>query len=106
LKSLVGRKNWYWCSKCRGWTVTVDLEGGVTPFMINCRAREDCTNMTTSMLYPEIPPPGAPTEPSWEWYRPTRAQLMSLPFELQEHVKQGGLLVRKIGAELSDLTAN
>jgi hypothetical protein len=34
------RINVYVCQKCGGHTVTVDVDEGVTPFMIGCHARE------------------------------------------------------------------
>lgn len=34
----VGKRNVYQCQKCRGHIVTVDVDSGVTPFMIRCRA--------------------------------------------------------------------
>lgn len=34
------RINVYVCRKCGGYTVTVDVDEGVTPFMIGCHAKE------------------------------------------------------------------
>lgn len=34
------RINVYVCRKCGGHTVTVDVDDGVTPFMIGCHAKE------------------------------------------------------------------
>lgn len=28
------RENAYWCSKCKGYTVTVDVDDGVTPMFL------------------------------------------------------------------------
>ena len=33
-----GYKNIYTCPKCGGQTVTIDVDEGVTPFMLRCRA--------------------------------------------------------------------
>jgi len=42
------RINVYVCRKCGGHTVTVDVDHGVTPFMIGCHAREDTVHPAES----------------------------------------------------------
>ena len=88
-------------------TVTVDVDDGVTPFMIQCRSRSTperpikakylgeegfCKGTAESSFYPRGPKPLHIGEPKWEWYKPTTPEVMSnAEFE---HVKQGGLLLR------------
>lgn len=61
------RENVYTCLKCRGFTVTLDVDEGVTSFMLNCRAsgREgDCDGMAVSAMYPKGPRPPHIPEPA------------------------------------------
>lgn len=88
-----GKINVYTCQLGHQ-TVTVDLEEGVTPFMIRCKQKHglkyDCTEMAQSCMYacPQI------LTPEYEWYKPT--DLKKLNKGEREHVAQGGLLLRKI----------
>lgn len=123
----VGDKNAYWCPECHGYVVTIDVDQGVTPMFLACRAKgepsnplNDCTGQMHSMMYPEEPWPDEdgygdriPTEPTWEWYRPTsiadrvrhaavagayarpgRPRRHRQLTETEEHVAKGGLLLR------------
>ena len=89
-----GSVNVYTCQKCKGFTVTVDLVEGVTPFMIRCRAKQFmggiCDGMAESGFYRQP----APAAPAWEWYRPDAEEIERLDLGTREHVKQGGLLLR------------
>lgn len=103
------RMNLYMCQYgCHN--VTVDVDEGVTPFMIDCefRGRPDrplnpnyakdgrCVGVAKSTFYPQQLPPGAPyPKPTHEWYRPSKEELSMLSLAEIEHVNNGGLLLRK-----------
>lgn len=102
------RKNAYWCADCHGYIVTIDVDEGVTPFMLACRVKgeppNDCGGMMRSMFYPEEPWPAEdgyghpiPTEPTWEWYEPSLAWARRQGDGMLDHVKKGGLALRKVG---------
>lgn len=94
-------------------TVTVDVDKGVTPFMIKCKAKSrpdrplrpeltgadgECIGAAQSCFYPKTPLPAHLPAPTHEWYRPTN--LDGLNDGELEHVKRGGLLLReRTGAE-------
>ena len=94
------RINAYRCESCGGFTVTVDLHEGVTPFALDCRASGragDCAGVARSQFYRLAP--GTPA-PSWEWYRPDSHELRGLARHdpsTAEYVECGGLLLRKRG---------
>jgi hypothetical protein len=91
------RLNAYTCSTCGGKTVTIDIDDGVTPFMLNCRASGKasggCPGTAQSAMYRVNP--ATIGEPAWEWYKPTEAATRKLSAGMQEHVRSGGLLIRK-----------
>lgn len=119
------RVNVYVCQKCGGHTVTVDVDEGVTPFMIGCHAKETephpaesglrafeealakkgvrvkerlklkCDGMAHSSFYPKGPRPAHIGEPKWEWYKPEQSEFSNLGRSALEHVAKGGLLMRK-----------
>jgi hypothetical protein len=95
-KTLVGRENVYTCPKCKGYTVTIDIDEGVTPFMLRCRANGEnvCDGMATSSFYPQGPRPADIPPPSWEWYKPTGREYRNLSKGMKEHVDKGGLDIR------------
>lgn len=87
--------------------VTVDVDDGVTPFMMKCvtKSRPDrpldpiltgsdgeCLGMAKSCFYPKVAPPPWISVPTHEWYRPK--DLAGLNDGELEHVKKGGLLLR------------
>lgn len=97
------QKNAYVCTNLHT-TVTVNKDNGVTPMFISCPV---CNERAASMMY-KI---NQALEPTHEWYKPTEEQIIgeakffALANELDEklllsglkdHVKQGGLLMRKI----------
>ena len=100
------RINVYTCQKCGGYTVTIDIHEGVTPFMLRCRAsgREgDCHGMAQSSFYPsgEKPSwkPSWVPDPAWEWFKPVGAEYRKLNRAMREHVNKGGLDIRpRLGA--------
>lgn len=105
------RKNAYYCEECKGYVVTIDRDKGVTPMFLACRVkgdptdpRNDCKGTSRSMMYPAQPWPETdgfgqpiPTEPTWEWYAPGTDEANALSREAFEHVRKGGLLLRRIG---------
>jgi hypothetical protein len=90
------QKNMYVCERCAGHIVTVDLEEGVTPFLIKCEATAGCSGMMKSSMYRVY---DQSVRASHEWYRPTL--VMRLDAWEQEHVKKGGLLLRRIAQPAS-----
>lgn len=92
------RVNIYACETCGGYTMTIDLHRGTTPFTIYCRASGkvgDCPGLATSWGYPpDRPIPAHLPAPAWEWYRPTGEEYERLTPEMQEHVNKGGLDIR------------
>lgn len=91
-----GRKNIYTCRKCGGKTVTIDVDEGVTPFMLGCRAsgqEDDCDGLAESSFYRV--PADAPAA-DWEWFKPEGAEYRKLNKAMRDHVDNGGLDIRKI----------
>lgn len=87
-----GRLNSYRCDTCEGLIVTIDRDEGVTPFMLRCRVTEKCGGSMTSSFYKLH----APGEPTWEWRKPTEAEIQRASTGLRGHYEQGGLLLAKI----------
>ncbi len=88
-----GQKNIYTCEKCLDHIVTVDIDDGVTPFMIDCRCTEGCDGMMTSSMYRVFE---QKMKAGWEWYRPVDTEGMGA--WTKDHVEKGGLILRKAGA--------
>jgi hypothetical protein len=86
-----GKKNIYVCWNCQDRIITVDRDRGVTPFMIDCTS-PGCGGLMASSLYRLFN--GHELRADHEWYRPEPSQALA-PFE-EQHVKNGGLLLRKI----------
>ncbi|OYX62712.1 MAG: hypothetical protein B7Y88_13745 [Sphingomonadales bacterium 32-64-17] len=82
------RKNAYECEECGSWICTIDREQGVTPFMVGCGS---CGAMAKSKFY-RVSELLAETH---EWYRPET--LEGLSDWSADHVRRGGLLLRRIG---------
>lgn len=89
------RINVYTCKSCGHQIVTIDIEEGVTPFMIDCKI---CKKDATSSFY-RVPEGLVPTH---EWYKPTVKELKklyghnaNLLMNMKDHVKSGGLDLRK-----------
>lgn len=91
-----GQENVYTCTKCGGFTTTIDRDEGVTPFMIRCRAKDGCDGWAQSSFYPKGPRPAHIPPPSIEWYRPSQEEIAGLDPAMREHVGKGGLLMRAI----------
>ena len=96
-----GRENVYVCPVCQGFTVTVDVDEGVTPAFIDCRAsgnERDCLGMAASSFYPEGPRPAHIPPPAWEWYKPTitEARAEDRKFSgMADPARRGGLFLRR-----------
>lgn len=83
--------NVYVCPK-KHLTTTVDVDEGVTPFMLGCKM-PGCNEMAQSSFYPKQRPiPMHIPMPLWEWYKPDINKVSS--FE-RDHVEKGGLLLRR-----------
>jgi hypothetical protein len=100
--SYQGKKNVYICPKGHK-TTTVDKDDGTTPFMLRCRQKDDdgkhnCTEMSKSCFY-EV---DQSLTAEYEWYKPS--DLKGLNSAEKEHVKRGGLMLRKIAK--ASLTPN
>lgn len=92
------RENVYTCKKCGGYTVTVDVNEGVTPFILRCRAsgkEGDCDGDAYSAMYPDGPRPARIPPPAWEWFKPTGSEYNKLSRAMKEHVDRGGLDIRR-----------
>ena len=89
-----GRKNGYTCQKCKDQIVTIDIDEGVTPFALACRATEGCDGMMYSAGYaiPQFLPA------QFEWFKP--ASLEGYDAWMREHIRQGGLDLRPIESKL------
>lgn len=80
--------NVYECEKGHQ-TITRDCEEGVTPFMIECE-HDGCEELAKSKFY-QVDQTLTPTH---EWYKPSN--YVGLHNDEIDHVKRGGLLLRKI----------
>lgn len=103
------RLNLYICEHgCHN--VTVDVDKGVTPFMIKCVREADkdrpldpiksrdgvCIGTAKSCFYPkEIEDHYEYPVPKHEWYRPELSEYAKLSKHEKDHVRNGGLLLRK-----------
>lgn len=98
------RINGYRCQTCGYLTVTIDVDQGVTPFMIDCPGgARSCGAVAVSLGYPkDIPPHWA--EPKYEWYRPSLAWARRKGPDMLNHVQRGGLVFRK--REMSQVEAD
>lgn len=67
------RINVYQCKNSH-LTVTVDVDEGVTPFMISCKTPL-CNSSANSSFYPKGPKPSNIPDPQWEWALPTKEQV-------------------------------
>lgn len=95
--TLLGKKNAYICKECNRFIVTVDVDDGVTPFMIKCRAKPDCPGTMYSRCY-QI---DQTLRPTFEWYAPDKEEIERLKADgqgqvVRDHIKRGGLMIRPI----------
>lgn len=89
--SFKGKKNIYACKKCPCKIVTIDRDEGVTPFLTYCKSK-GCQGFMQSKMYTV----NQDLVPEYEWYQPENWQSST-----NDHVRQGGLLLRKIDQEKS-----
>lgn len=89
-----GKKNSYTCQGCNGQIITIDVDEGVTPFAIPCRAKEGCKGLMFSAFYriPQFLPA------QYEWFKPT--SLKGYGREMKEHIRKGGLDLRKVAQKV------
>ena len=104
------RMNLYICEYgCHN--VTVDVDKGVTPFMIPCQFKGrperpadpkklgkdgKCVGLAKSCMYPKVIDSRYDYPvPTHEWYRPCLSEYVNLSNEEKEHVRNGGLLMRE-----------
>lgn len=94
-ESLKGRVNGYGCrnAHCRHVMVTVDVDDGVTPFMVGC---PKCGGQAYSFFYPTKGCPPA-EDATHEWYAPDAEERKELTKAELEHADQGGLFLRRKG---------
>lgn len=86
--------NRYTCLNCGKHITTINLEDGVTPAFVKCRF--GCEALMRSHWYQVHQlNSGGVGEITHEWYRPDEEELKTSPTAVQEHVKLGGLLLRK-----------
>ena len=90
-RSLLGKLNIYTCDACRGHIVVCDIDTGVTPFMLGCKATPECKGMMKSSMYRVFDQDMAA---SHVFYRPTTTQFLDQA--TLQHVMQGGLLLREV----------
>lgn len=93
--SLKGRVNGYGCRNkaCRHVMVTVDVDDGVTPFMVGCPR---CGADAVSFMYPTQGCPSA-EQATHEWYAPDEAERKGMTCAELEHAERGGLFLRRKG---------
>ena len=104
-EKVLGVNNYRCNTECNHVTKTIDVDSGVTPFLISC---EKCKADATSSFYDDLVPDQAPT---FEWYRPSLDQVLAIRNEslslppaskghnesILEHILDGGLLSRSVG---------
>lgn len=83
--------NTYTCERCSGHIVTSNPRGLVTPAFLRCRATPGCNGTMHSRWY-RVP---QDLVAGWEWYQPP---LKGLSREMQDHVKNGGGVLRPVPA--------
>ena len=89
-----GKINVYTCAFGHK-TVTIDKDDGTTPMTIRCRQKaadgnHDCTEIASSAWYRC----NQRLEPEYQWYKP--GPEIKLNPQERDHVRSGGLLLRKI----------
>lgn len=86
--SYKGKINVYVCPQGHQ-TITIDKDEGTTPFKLGCRT-PNCGQLATSQFYQV----DQSLMPEYEWYKPT--DIKKVAKNLKEHVRMGGLIIRKI----------
>lgn len=93
----IGQVNLYVCHnpKCKMIHTTINLNSGVTPFMITCRK---CGVSAQSSFYRVKY--GAVTC-NFAWYRPTLEEFKRMDADMQEHVLGSGLVLGELSQVIS-----
>lgn len=95
-----GSINAWKCDACGGLTVAIHADEGVTPMFLACRRTEGCNGRAVSAGYPDPPIPDEIVSLlAWEWYRPTDRWARRQGREMQDHVRNGGLVLRALPKE-------
>ena len=96
-ESSKGRVNGYGCQnrQCRYVMVTVDVDDGVTPFMVGC---PNCGTQAHSFFYPTQGCPPA-EKATHEWYAPDEEERRELSAAELDQVERGGLLLQRLRAD-------
>lgn len=98
-----GLVNAYTCEKCGGTICTVNLDAGVTPMFLACRAVpsdlvKDCDGSMVSAWYRGT----EAMTPTWGWHQATPKQIRRMKRNdpaMADHCAQGGLLLRELTEE-------
>ena len=85
-----GKKNAYVCDKCKKHIITIDVDDGVTPFMIECKATKNCDGSMYSNFYSIDQSMPA----QLEWFMPKSSEGYSM--EEKTYFLEGGLDIREI----------
>lgn len=88
----IAKVNTYTCDTCNGSIITIDVDEGVTPFMLRCRATPKCPGTSRSALYREVVS-DLNFRPHYLWVKPDAAEYEKLNKATQQHVDQGGLVL-------------
>lgn len=80
-------------ASCSGRLVTREIHEGTTPSHVPCKVTLGCKGLMQSVFYAVKDPK---MEPTHEWYKPSGDEYTSLPTHALDHVRNGGLLLRKI----------
>lgn len=91
-----GPYNGYKCEKCGVITLTMDVDDGVTPMFLVCRAEGSCDGQSVSLGYPSGPVPEELLPVRFEWYRPDQDEINTLEPSMIDHVSRGGLVLRPV----------
>lgn len=90
------KENFYSCHKCKKYWATVDVDVGVTPYMISCLT-PNCGGLAESHFYPRGQKPAHIASPDFEWFKPTlkwaKRKEKDAPGTIA-HVENGGLMIR------------
>lgn len=92
--------NAYVCGTCGAAFHTIDAHPGVTPSSLSHATLQPgtrCEGRCVSQGYPAGAIPTSLGEPSHEWYRPSTTELDGCSPQVADHVRRGGLLLRRAG---------
>lgn len=82
--------NAYICPQCKMATVTRNIEPGVTPLMIGCRATPVCDGMAISQFYRGF---FGMAPVRWGWRHPTKAEFERADSSMQEYYAKGAMML-------------